>query len=100
MPKKTKKRVQRTIEKDPCFTCFKPACWSKKNNEKIELWIDEYEAIRLSDLEWLTMQQWAKKMWISAPTFNRTVISAHKKITDALVSGKTITIHTCKEEKN
>ncbi len=93
----TKRRVERTIEKDPCFTCFKPACWWIKSPEEIDLLIDEYEAIRLSDIEGLTMQQWAKKMGISAPTFNRMVNTAHKKITDALISGKTINIHTCKK---
>jgi predicted DNA-binding protein (UPF0251 family) len=33
-----------------------------------------------------------KKMWVSAPTFNRIVSSAHKKITDAIVNWKALAI--------
>jgi predicted DNA-binding protein (UPF0251 family) len=54
--------------------------------------LDEYEALRLSDIEKLTMQQWAEKMTISSATFNRLVQSAHEKITNALVYGKVIRI--------
>ncbi len=91
-----KRRVKRIIEKNPCFTCFKPSCWKKTG--QIYLLVDEYEAMRLCDLEKLSMQQWAEKMGISPATFNRMVTTAHRKITDALVHGKIICIHTCEEE--
>jgi len=70
--------------------------------EKIELQADELEALRLSNLEWLSQQQASEKMKISASTFNRLLKSANKKITDALVNGKWIRIykidgtHNCK----
>jgi len=48
----------------------------------------------LADKDGLSMQQWAEKMWISAPTFNRLLQSAHNKIADALVEWKAIKICT------
>lgn len=61
--------------------------------EKVELGVDEYEAMRLSDMEGLNMKEGAEKMWISAPTFHRILQSAHKKIADAIINGKWITIN-------
>jgi len=40
----------RNIEKEPCYTCFKPSK-AKDDIEKIHLRLDEYEAIRLLNLE-------------------------------------------------
>ena len=63
----------------------------------IELGLDEYEAIRLSDKEELNMQDAARMMEISAPTFCRVLQSAHHKIALALSEGKGIKICTiCK----
>lgn len=98
MQNKNTRRVARIIQKDPCFTCFKPACGANQSKSSIKILVDEYEAMRLCDLENLTMQQWAKKMGVSAPTFNRMVKSAHRKIADALVYGKEIRIYTCNEK--
>ena len=66
-----------------------PDIWNKKN---IELWIDEYEAIRLSDYEGLSMIIAAKHMKISASTFCRILKSAQKKVADALINNKKIKI--------
>jgi len=92
------RRVQRNIQCDPQYTCFKPAWVSRGQIEVVELLIGEYEAIRLRDIKHLSMQQWAKYMWVSAPTFNRMVNSAHRKITDAIVHGKWIRIYTQEED--
>lgn len=67
-----------------------PTLWDKW--EIIELGLDEYEAIRLSDYEKLAMIQAAKKMRISAPTYCRILQSAHKKIADALTNNKNIKV--------
>jgi len=56
------------------------------------LTIDEFEAVRLKDLEGLDQGVCAEKMDISQPTFHRLVISARKKIADALTYGKSIKI--------
>jgi predicted DNA-binding protein (UPF0251 family) len=60
--------------------------------EEITLTIDEFEAIRLADLENLYQQQAADKMKISRPTFGRIIESAHKKVAEALVRGKALKI--------
>ena len=76
----------------PEFACFKPAWIPRGKLKTIELLAEEHEALRLVNLEWLTMQEGADKMWVSAPTFNRMVKSWHKKMTDAIVNGKGIRI--------
>ena len=90
-----RRRKFRNIEWNPICTIFKPAWIRQRSIEMIVLWLDEYEAFRLADKEGYSMQQWAEKMWISAPTFNRLLESAHNKIADALVEWKAIKI--CEE---
>ena len=85
-PKKT-----RHIKCLPEERCFGPRGKSKAR-ECICLSIDEFEAIRLADLEDLTHADAAKIMKISRPTFTRILSSAHKKIADGFVNGKTMNI--------
>ena len=51
-----------------------------------------YETLRLADFEGLYQEDAALRMNISLPTFGRIVESAHKKVADALINGKTIKI--------
>jgi predicted DNA-binding protein (UPF0251 family) len=60
--------------------------------QHITLTVDELEAIRLADLQSLYQEQAAEKMNISRQTFGRILESAHKKIADALVNGKALSI--------
>ena len=60
--------------------------------EEINLAMDEFEAIRLADLNGLYQEEAAKKMKISRPTFTRLIGSAHKKIAEALVNAKALKI--------
>jgi len=60
--------------------------------QHVNLTFDELEAVRLADLEGLYQEQAAQKMNISRQTFGRIVESAHKKIADALVNGKALSI--------
>lgn len=60
--------------------------------QHIKLTVDEFEAIRLADLQGLYQEQAAEKMNISRQTFGRILESAHKKIADALVNGKALSI--------
>jgi len=60
--------------------------------QHITLTVDELEAIRLADLQGLYQEQAAEKMNISRQTFGRIIESAHKKIADALVNGKALSI--------
>ncbi len=54
--------------------------------------LDEYEAIRLADLEGLYQEQAASRMNISRQTFGRIIESAHRKVADVLVNGKALKI--------
>ena len=54
--------------------------------------LDEYEAIRLADLEGLYQEQAAIRMNVSRQTFGRIVEAAHRKVADDLVDGKTLRI--------
>ena len=53
---------------------------------------DEYEAIRLHDLEHLTQSEVANQMLVSRPTVTLLLNSAHEKMADALVSGKALIV--------
>lgn len=56
------------------------------------LTLDEAEAIRLADFEGLYQEEAAQRMGISRPTFGRILESAHRKIAEALISGKLLRI--------
>jgi predicted DNA-binding protein (UPF0251 family) len=60
--------------------------------EEVTLTVDEFEAIRLADLEGLYQADAAEKMSVSRQTLGRILESAHKKIADALVNGKALLI--------
>jgi predicted DNA-binding protein (UPF0251 family) len=60
--------------------------------ENVSLTIDEFEAIKLKDLEKFEQTAAAESMGISQPTFHRIIESARKKMADALVNGKAIRI--------
>ena len=84
--------VRRHIDADHSGICFKPCGIKKRNLEKVELFEDEMEAIRLSDFEGLYQQECADKMGISRTTFSRLIESARKKIADGLLHTKAIRI--------
>ena len=91
----------RWIKCEPRERCFRPQCEPLSKLEGVLLSLDEFEAVRLADLENLKQEQAAKKMKISRPTFSRIISSAHKKIGDALVNIKAIKIEggCCKISK-
>ncbi len=62
------------------------------NLEEIKLTYDELEAIRLKDFKGLDQEKASKEMEISQPTFHRLILSARKKVADALVNNKIIKI--------
>jgi predicted DNA-binding protein (UPF0251 family) len=76
---------------EPGFTRFNPAGITAPA-EEVVLTVDEFEAVRLKDLEGLAQEDGAKRMGISQPTFHRDLVSARGKIADALVNGKVIRI--------
>ncbi len=86
-PKKT-----RWVKCEPGEKCFKPQCRPLEELEEVVLTMDEYEAVRLSDLEGLTQEEAAEKMKVHRSTISRILSSGHQKIADALVNVKAIRI--------
>lgn len=82
----------RKVKFNPNITYFKPQGIPLNSLEEVILQIDEYESIRLKDLEGLDQEECAQKMNISQPTFHRLIISARKKIANAIINGKAIRI--------
>ena len=80
----------RTIEGGPEVTYFKPRGVPARMLETVVLGLDEWEAIRLADLEGLYQAEAAARMNISRPTFGRLVAQARKKVADALFHGKAL----------
>ncbi len=72
--------------------CFKPKCKPLRCLKDVSVTLDEFESIRLADLEGLTHAQAAKLMKVSRPTFTRILASAHLKVADCLVNIKAIKI--------
>lgn len=85
------RRIRRIFH-HPEINFFKPVGIPLRNLEEVIIPYEEIEALRLKNLEQMDQKKAAKKMKISQPTFNRLLISARKKITDALVNGKAIKI--------
>lgn len=85
-------RICRRIRKRPCQNYFKPAGVRLTETQEVVLTLDEYEAIRLVDLENTEQNKAGEKMQISQPTFSRLLKSARRKISDALINGKSIKI--------
>src|SRR4030067_13968 len=71
---------------------FKPRGIPLSMLEEVVLTIDEFEAVRLADLEGLYQEQAAEKMNVSRQTFGRIIESARKKVAEALVQGKALKI--------
>ncbi|MBU2541650.1 MAG: DUF134 domain-containing protein [Candidatus Omnitrophica bacterium] len=82
----------RRVRCRPDANYFKPRGIPADLLDEIDLTMDELEAIRLADLEGNYQEDAAKKMNVSRQTFGNIVISAHKKIADALVNSKALKI--------
>ena len=85
-------RSCRRIGKKPASNYFKPRGIPLSVLELVALTYDELEAVRLADLNGMYQEQAAEQMNVSRQTFGRIVESAHKKIADALVNGKALSI--------
>jgi len=86
-PKKT-----RWVKCAPGERCFRPRCKPSGKLQGVNLSLDEFEAIRLSDLEKLPQTAVAKKMRVHRSTISRILSSAHEKIADAFVNIKAVKI--------
>ncbi|MFW6369498.1 MAG: DUF134 domain-containing protein [Myxococcota bacterium] len=83
---------KRRIAGRPAAAIFKPAGIPMPEIEELVMTLDEFEAMRLADLDGLYHEQAAKQMNVSRPTFSRIIDSAHAKLADAIVHGKAVRI--------
>ncbi len=81
-------RVPRCVEEEPPAKAFKPAGIPAIALERVILELDEFEALRLADLEGLYQEDAAQLMGVSRQTFGRILESARHKVAEALVEGK------------
>ncbi|MDD5922493.1 MAG: DUF134 domain-containing protein [Eubacteriales bacterium] len=85
MPRPQRKRTIYQIPECRTFTADKAA-------GEVHVTLDELEAIRLMDQEGLDQSGCAERLHVSRTTAQNIIRSAHAKIADALVNGRTIRI--------
>jgi uncharacterized protein len=82
----------RRIHQHPQSGLFIPAGIQPGQLKELVMTLDEFEALRLADLEGMYQEQAAKKMEVSRATFGRIINSARAKVAEALVLGKALRI--------
>jgi len=82
----------RRVAEEPRRNRFKPAGIPVRTLEEVIMSIDEFEAIRLADLEGLYQEEASAKMNISRQTFGRILESARRKLADTIINGKALLI--------
>lgn len=87
-----RKQKNRIVKQPPLHGEFKPTGIAARYLNKVELTLDEYEALRLSDYEGMSQEEAASEMDISRPTFTRLIEKSRKKIVDFIVNGKKLKI--------
>ena len=80
----------RRVCAEPDYGSFRPD--GIPGGESVTLTVDEYEVIRLIDLEKLTHEQCAKRMDISRTTVTEIYETAREKIADSIVNGRVLLI--------
>ena len=83
---------RRIVAYNPDISYFKPRGIPLIDLEEVQITLDEYEALRLSDLMDMPYEEAANKMKVSRATFGRIVRRARKTVADALINGKAIII--------
>ena len=76
----------------PKNTRFGPLDTSTDSNNYIRMTVDEYETIRLIDLEGFTQEECAGSMNVARTTVQGIYIEARRKLAESLVNGKTLLI--------
>ena len=82
----------RRVAAPPLIGYFKPAGVPVRSLEEVALSVDEFEALRLADLEGLYQDEAARRMGISRATFARIVETSRRKVAEALVHGRALRI--------
>lgn len=82
----------RRVAGSPASTVFKPAGVPALDLDEVVMTLDEFEALRLADLDGCYHEQAAAAMGVSRATFSRVVDRARRKVADALVHGMMLRI--------
>ena len=85
--------IKRRVRGRPNSSYFKPAGIRMRDLQEINLSLDEFETLRLIDFNEISQEQACQKMEVSQPTLSRILKSGRKKISDAIINGKAITIN-------
>lgn len=83
----TRPKLPRCLSCNPCNCNLTPKGIS---TGEVGLMPDEIEALKLHDLDGLDQKEAAEMMKISQPTFARIIKKARKKVSDAILNGKSI----------
>lgn len=76
----------------PKISQFGPINFSVNMDKHINMTVDEYETIRLIDLEGLTQEECSNQMNVARTTIQGIYNEARKKLADSLVNGKALII--------
>lgn len=76
----------------PPFDLYRPSGASLRAVECRQVGLDEYEALRLADVEHLPQDEAAERLGVSRQTFGRILDAARSKVARALVEGCAIRI--------
>ena len=87
MPRKI--RLRKVVE-PPRFKGYRPFGVNAGSKKSIDLFYEEYEALKLADYDLLNHKEAAELMGVSRPTFARIYETARRKIASALVETKVI----------
>ena len=99
MKPKGRPRKYRIVKREPKILRFSPRGKPGRPDE-IELKMEEFEAIRLTDYLSLRQVDSAKSMHISQPTFSRILRKARKAVSEAFIDGKIVRIQGGSYTKN
>ena len=90
MPRRCKQRNCRRLDGN---RNLKPSGIPARDLEKVELKLDEFEALRLCDYDGLSQIEAGEAMGISRGTVQRLLLSGRKKIVDVLLHSKELIIN-------
>ena len=82
----------RKVTSEPRAYYFKPRAVPLCELEEIILQLDEFQALKFTDLERKSQTAAAHSMKISRQTFGNILASARRKLADAVVNGKALKI--------
>jgi len=90
----------RCIGCKPNASFFKPQGTPLADLEQVDLGLDELEAMRLADYEGFYHEEAATSMNVSRATFGRIISEARRKVADAIIHGKALTIENKNVKEN